>query len=105
MEENRTVLIQAFENCAARRAAFQTAVVSARGNIDDQFFAFHAALSVLYNLSLPNISAIDAANGGEQTLSTTINGWIVGAKSYKDGARGGALFERLVIALADAGLL
>lgn len=105
MEENRTMLVQAFENCAARRAAFQTAVVSARGNVDDQFFAFHAAFAVLYNLALPNIGAMDAATDGDKHLSTTINEWIGNAKSYKSGARGGRLFEMLVTALADGGLL
>lgn len=105
MEENRSTLVQAFENCAARRAAFQTAVVSARGNIDDPFFAFHAAFATLYNIALPAIGAMDAAGGGEETLPTTINEWITNARSYKAGARGGMLFEHLVVALADAGLL
>lgn len=105
MEETRTTLVQAFENCAARRAAFQTAVVSARGNIDDPFFAFHGAFSMLYNLALPNTGVMDSVCEDGKTLATTINEWIVNAKSYKSGARGGRLFETLVAALADAGLV
>jgi len=103
-DENKTTVVQAFENCAARRAAYQTAVISARGNIDDQFFAFHAAFSLLYNLALPNTDVM-ATRGTTQTLSHDIHGWIVGAKGWKDGGMGGHLFEMLVAALADAGLL
>lgn len=105
MEEHKTTLISAFEECAAKRAAFQTAVICARGNIDDQFFEFHASLSLLYNLSLPNAVVMNQPHEGTATLSESIYSWLTTVRSYRGGAAGGKLFEALVAALADAGLV